>query len=145
MNAFAFLPLIVGIAGAIFSVRKHEVTEFTIEGREEIRAAKRQDRAAMLVAVKTFVRGWFGRLLLSAAVLFCCYLYVSAGRALATDEKFLLGAVVFAAMGWAWQTSLVLVVIAAFWWVCQLDWSISTPSAVIIGAIIIAIAIKSKR
>lgn len=145
MNAFAFLPLLGGIVCAVQSGREYRVTEFTIEGREEIRAAKQKDRVALFVAAKAFAKSWFGRLLLAALVVLSCYLYISGGRVLVTDEKLLLGALVIVAAGWAWQTTLVLVAIAAFWWVCELDWHISTPAAVIVGAIIIAFAIKSDR
>jgi hypothetical protein len=145
-NFFAFLPLLVGIAGAVSSCRrKYEVTEFTAEAQQEIQAAKWKDREERLASAKAFALGWFGRLVASSLVLFGCYLYVSDASHLSADEELFLGALVLVALAWAWQTALVLLFFAGIWWVGQLDWHISTSSAVIFGAIIIALAIKSKR
>lgn len=144
-NVFAFFPLFAGIVCAAQSCRAYRVTEFTAEGREEIRAARHKDRVAMFAAAKAFAKSWFGRLLLASLLVLSCYLYMPTGRTLVTGEELVLGALVIVAGVLAWETSLMLLAIATFWWVCELDWHISTPSAVIVGAVIIAFAIKSNR
>lgn len=142
LESFLLLIAVVGIRNA---VRTCETTEITAQGRDEILEARRKDREILRRNVRVLVTSWFGRLVAAGIVFLACYLYASHAATLSGDEKLLLGLVLLGAALWAWQTSLALLAIAVLWWLSQLNWHVSTPAAVIIGAIIIAIALGSKK
>jgi hypothetical protein len=145
MSVFAFLPLVVGVVGAAQSSRKFQVTEFTAQAEIDIQDARREDRLQLYSEIKKAATNWFGRMIFSGLVIYCCYSYASGPQKLSPDEVLGVVALVVGALVWAWQTSLVLAACAGLWWLTTLNWHISTPAAVILGAVIIAIAVNGKK
>jgi hypothetical protein len=141
---YATLPLAVGAIAIVKGLQRKDITDFTLEGREEVKAARQLDRQQLAADTKKFFKSWFGRLLISGAVVAACFLYAQQGPT-SSDERVLLLLLCAGAAIWAWQTSLALLACGLVWWLTTLDWHISTPTAVIIGAVIIAGAIQGKK
>jgi hypothetical protein len=145
MLALTAIPILVSLPGAAKAYRVQEITELTPEGLEEVRLARGRDRAAMLKKTEALTKSWYGRFVASVLVIGACWLYISSSLDISRDEKFILGLIAIAALIWAWETALVMLAIWGLWGLTQLSWHLSTPSAVLLGALIIAGAIKSKR
>jgi hypothetical protein len=84
------------------------------------------------------------RTLLGATVVGGCYWALTMTDGASTGA--IVGILLIAAAGaiFAWEASLVLAIIGGLWWVGH-NWHLSIPSAIVIGAVIIALAILSRR
>jgi len=140
---YAIGPACLGTFAVIQGLKQKNTSDLTQEGKAEVEAARQQDRKQLVEDIQKFLKSWLGRLLVSGTIVGGCYLYAQQGPVTA-DERIILLLLCAGAAIWAWQTSLALLSFGVFWWLTTLDWHLSTPAAVIIGALIIAAAIKSK-
>ncbi len=140
----AIAPATLGAFAVIQGLKRKETKEFSKEGLAQASATRQLDREKLGTDVRSFLKGWLGRLLVSGAIVGSCYLYAKQGQ-ITKDEGFFLLLLCIGAAIWAWQTSLALLACGVLWWLTTLDWHLSTPTAVIVGALIIAAAIRSKH